>query len=181
MSNVVKRENPNQFQVILSANTPDFPPVDWVINPVNLPVLIGNGNSINPQVPKKYWIIDPVGSSNLREMTAQEKALVDGDPQEVIDARAERQALLQQATDDFLVSRYDEGTTRHFLALRWTAVGPQLTDLNNWLNWYRTVITGLNTQLTALAAAKTVTDVTAVTFDPTVFIATDPGAKLTSA
>ena len=79
MATVVNKAAPDgdpsypDFQVFLSANTPDFPPAQWVRNSSNLDGLIGTGTDTDPQVPKRYWIVDPPSSQNLREMTPAEK------------------------------------------------------------------------------------------------------------
>ena len=52
-------------QLLLSVNTPDYPPADWIINPDLSPVA---------GVPWRYWKI--VGDSVV-EMTDEEKAIVD--------------------------------------------------------------------------------------------------------
>ena len=52
-------------QLLLSVNTPDYPPTEWIVNP-DLSQVAG--------VPWRYWKI--VGESVV-EMTAEEKAIVD--------------------------------------------------------------------------------------------------------
>ncbi len=51
-----------------SANTPDFPVADWIINP-DLTAVAG--------APIKYWIIDPPASDTVRLATVGEKLIID--------------------------------------------------------------------------------------------------------
>lgn len=57
-------------QFIQSANTPDFPTADWIINP-DLTAVAG--------APIKYWIIDPPASDTIRLATAGEQLIIDND------------------------------------------------------------------------------------------------------
>jgi hypothetical protein len=61
MANVINRTT---GQYLVSVNTPDYLPADWIINP-----------SVPDGVAQKYWKV--VGDSVV-EMTAEEKAQVDG-------------------------------------------------------------------------------------------------------
>lgn len=51
-----------------SANTPDFPVADWIINP-DLTAVAG--------APIKYWIIDPPASDTIRLATVGEQLVID--------------------------------------------------------------------------------------------------------
>lgn len=183
MADVVKREDPNKFAVHLRANTPDFPPADWIRNPLNLAALIGSGTAEAPQVPKRYWVVDPPQSNNLREMTGPEKAAVDGapSPAELTAARAARKAVLTAVAEQFLAGRYDPDRQRSFLQLRQGATGQQLAALNSWLDWVRSVFEALNGRLNAVDAATTLPAVEAVSFDTSSFVVTDPGMTLQQA
>lgn len=71
MSNVVKKvADPTYLthQVVRSANTPDYPTADWLINPAGIAALDA------AEVPEKYW---DVVASDVEEMDAGEKAAVD--------------------------------------------------------------------------------------------------------
>ncbi|MBU0598732.1 hypothetical protein KKF61_07170 [Patescibacteria group bacterium] len=60
MSNVFNRITK---QYLKSVNTPDYPKLDWIINPAFI-----------PDVDKKYIIVE---GDDIREMTLEEKAVVD--------------------------------------------------------------------------------------------------------
>ncbi len=71
MSIVVKKvADPTYLthRVVRSANTPDYPTADWLINPAGIAALDA------AEVPTKYW---DVVASDVEEMDAGEKAAVD--------------------------------------------------------------------------------------------------------
>ncbi len=73
-----------------SVNTPDYDPVDWIINP-DLTAVVGQ--------PIKYWIIDPPGSDTIRLATAAEQAAIDAqiaDDANVADQTAQKDAYVTQ-------------------------------------------------------------------------------------
>lgn len=83
MSTVV---NKTTFQVIPLANTPDYDPIDWLINPVF------------PQCASKYWKL--VGET-LEEMTQLEKDEVDYSTSATVYMIAEKQLLTGQNGHDY--------------------------------------------------------------------------------
>lgn len=178
MGNVVNRKapagNPSyaEYHVLLSVNTPDYPSSQWIVNPLALLSLIGNGTTTVPQTPKKYWIVDPPASNVLREMTPAEKAIVD--QAELGPLKAERKALLTQAAQSYLDSRYPPEVQTQLLNLRPTATGLQLQGHVAYLAWYRSVHTGLLLQTTAVDNATSSAQISAITFDPAPFTASDP-------
>ncbi len=180
MSTVVNKAPPDgdpafpSFHVLPSANTPDFPPQQWVRNSPNLSGLIGTGTTENPQTPKRYWIVSPSNSQNLREMTPAEKAVVDGNPAELAAARSVRIAVLRQQVSDYLASRYDEFLQRAFQQAVVRATGSRLIALNAWFDWLTTVYSANKAGELAVAAAITVPTIEAVTVNYVPFDATDP-------
>lgn len=60
--------NRTTMEFIPSANTPDFDPADWIINP-DLSAVAGQ--------PQRYWIIDPLGSDTVRLATPAEQTAID--------------------------------------------------------------------------------------------------------
>jgi len=60
--------NRTTMEFLRSANTPDFPVADWIINP-DLSAVTGQ--------PQKYWIIDPPGSDTVRLATPTEQTAID--------------------------------------------------------------------------------------------------------
>ena len=67
------------FQVIKSANTPDYPAGTWLINPAGLAALETAG------IASKYWKLNG-GGTDVMEMTAQEKFDVDAAAAATVDA-----------------------------------------------------------------------------------------------
>ena len=185
MGNVVNRKPPagnpsfGVFHVLLSVNTPDYPSSQWIVNPLALSSLIGNGTSSNPQVPKKYWINDPDGGNVLREMTTQEKDVVDA--AELGPLKQERKALLTQNTSSYLDGRYPSDTQLQILNLRHTATVAQQAAIGEYLDWYRSVFQGLDAALSAIDLATTSAQVSAVVFDPSTFTPSDPLFELQQA
>ena len=62
MANLLNRHTK---QLVLSANTPDFDLVDWIVNP-NITLLASN--------PQKYWVIE---GNNVRIATVEEQVVID--------------------------------------------------------------------------------------------------------
>lgn len=62
MSNVLNRTTK---QYLISVSTPDYPDVDWIVNP-DLSSVIG--------IAQKYW---KISGDSVSEMTSEEKAVVD--------------------------------------------------------------------------------------------------------
>lgn len=180
MSDVVNKAPPDgdpnfpPFFTLLSANTPDFPPAQWVRNSPNLAGLIGSGSPDNPQVPKRYWIVDPPNSQNLREMTAPEKAAVDGNPSELAAARAVQKVRLEQAAVSYVNSRYSAELQLIFSQLEPAANGAQATALGNWFQWLETVYSATRAGENAVNAATTVPAIQAITVSYAAFDGTDP-------
>ena len=81
MADVVKRTTK---QYLKSVNTPDYPTVDWIINP-DLSALAG--------VPTKYWTIT---GDVITEMTQGEKDAVDA-----AETAAQLAVFKQQLKDEF--------------------------------------------------------------------------------
>ena len=186
MSTVVNKAPPDgnpafpSFHVLTSANTPDFPPSQWVRNSPNLAGLVGSGTPDAPQVPKRYWIVSPSNSQQLREMTPAEKAVVDGSGTQLSAARATQIAVLRQRASDYLASRYDEFLQRAFQQAVVRATGPRQVSLNAWFDWLTTVYSANKAGELAVAAAVTVPAIQAVTVNYVPFNATDPLTLFTS-
>ena len=180
MSTVVNKAPPDgdpafpSFHVLPSANTPDFPPQQWVRNSPNLSGLVGSGTIDDPQVPKRYWIVSPTNSQNLREMTPAEKAVVDGNPAELAAARSIQVALLRRLISEYLAGRYDEFLQKAFQQAVVPATGTRLTSLNAWFDWVTTVYSANKVGELAVAAAITVPAIQAVTVNYVPFDASDP-------
>lgn len=181
MANVVRREN---FQVILSVDVVEnpelYPSEEWLINPLNLFALIGNGSPDNPQVPKIYWIVDPPESTNLREMTQAEKNFVN--PAAILNAaRAEQRLVLITQATVFVNDCYTESEQNRFLQLAACAEGSQLDAIAPYFIWYRSVMEALRARLQQTNIQQTVESIQAVNFDPLPFIQSDPRLTLENA
>jgi hypothetical protein len=162
------------FFVELSGNTPDFPLAQWVVNSPNLSALIGSGSAITPQIPKRYWIVDPVSSQNLREMTAPEKTAADTNPTTLAVERAQRKQALTSQAHALIESRYTAEQREEFTQIRQRAGGGQLVALNNFFDWLVAMYTVLGNALDAVDAASSVPLVQAVTANYTAPLAADP-------
>lgn len=163
------------FTVLRSINTPDYPLVDWVINSPNLDTLVGvTGTDDDPEVAKRYWIVDPPTSQNLREMTQPEKDAADADLAEISKAQAKKIPKLTDQTKNFLDSRYKPSVQESFSQLRSTVSGAQETLLNSYYAWNRTLYDALNVAVTSVNAATDVLTVEAVTIDYAPFVVSDP-------
>lgn len=169
------------FHVLSSANTPDFPPSQWVINSPQLRPLVGTGTIDNPQTPKRYWIVSPPSSQNLREMTAPEKAVVDGNASEVASARTVQVQFLRQQVNDYLASRYEPHLQHVYQQLVVRATAARLTNLQAWFDWLTTIYSATKVAEQAVAAAATVPAVQAISVNyAATFNATDPLTRFTS-
>lgn len=181
MSTVVNKPAPTgdptfeDFYVQLVANTPDFPPAEWVRNSPNLAALIGAGTPTNPDVPKRYWIVDPINSQNLREMTAPEKAVVDTDVPALAAAKATQIALVENDNQAYLLTRYTQFLQTAFQQLEPSATGQQMVALNGWFAWVESVYQGTGAAEVLINAAADIPAVQAITVDyPTLFDGSDP-------
>jgi len=171
--------NRSSFQVFLRGVPRDgsgFPSSDWIINPPNLRTLIGRGSPDFPEVPKRYWIIEP--QNNLREMTASEKTAADTAPTSLADTRALARELVLNAASQFLENRYSSALREAFLGLRVRASGAPLVRLNAYFDWLTTLYATVQARMVDINNAPTIPTVLAVTFDPAPLIASDPLVRL---
>lgn len=164
----------SDFTVLRSVNTPDYSTADWVINSANLDALVGSGTDSEPEVPQRYWIVDPPASQNLREMTQPEKDDVDADLAEVSKARAKKIPKLSQQTKNFLDSRYSPSVQASFSQLQATVSGTQKVLLDSYNTWNRTLYDELNAAITAINAATDVLTVEGITLDFAPYVVSDP-------
>lgn len=187
MSDVINKAQPDgdpafsEFQIFRDANTPEFPPAQWVRNSPNLAGLIGSGSDFAPQVPRIYWIVDPPNSQNLREMTAPEKAVVDGTPSNIADARVIRKSQLDNQTFSYILGRYPTAVYQGLLLIGQQANGQRGQYITDWLDWTETVYDALAAAENLVDAAATVPAVEAITLDLSPFDGTDPLATIQGA
>ena len=91
MATVVNRADPSIFRV--SANTPDYPADEWLINPPGFLALFD-------AVPSRYWKLT-AGGDDIEEMTQAEKDAVDAAQAAAIVATAKSAAkALQDGLDE---------------------------------------------------------------------------------
>lgn len=170
--------NKTDFTVYRSINTPDFPPASWVRNSPNLDTLVGTGTDVDPQVPKRYWIVDPPASQNLREMTAPEKAVADTDSGVVALTKSLRKAELLNETESFIASRYSASTRATFSELKSSVTGDQLLLLNTYYAWYSSVYGEHNNVVALINAATDVPTILGYSVNYTPFGTSDPGVTV---
>lgn len=170
--------NKTTFQVVDSANTPDYPTASWVINPPSLPTLYANG------VPVRYWKVS-VDGLDIVEMSAGEKTAVDTDPTNIANAQAAAQSTLKSDYGTFLESRYSATRRDALLAMHSLAIVSQQDGRRDyvatfllWLDTVDTYVDGIND---LIVAAVDVPGVLAVTWDFTPFAATDPNVDISTA
>lgn len=92
--------NRSTLQLIPSANTPDYPPEQWLINPVL------------PSCPQRYW---KVVGDEVVEMTPEEKAVVDAPapvvrPEDVV-AAYQQFAAAWRATGLAVTATYEDAVS----------------------------------------------------------------------
>lgn len=184
MATVVNKAAPDgdpaftDFFTLLQANTPDFPAAQWVRNSPNLVLLIGTGTVNNPQVPRRYWIVDPPASQNLREMTPTEQAAADTDPTDLLTAQTGQKAGFENQTLGYLAGAYTAELQTQFVILAAGAVGPRALLLGSWVSWVETVLDEMATQMNAVDAATTILAVQATSLDLSPFDGTNPNITL---
>lgn len=171
MGTVVSKSD---FTILRSVNTPDFAPANWVINPAALSTLVGSGTDADPEVPKRYWIVDPPTSQNLREMTTPEKDAVDADAGVLVSVRTTKKLSLSNQTSAFINSRYSQQTRDAFAELRSTVSGEQQTLLNQYYSWYASVYDAHNAVMAQVDAASTVPAVLTLFVDYGPLASSDP-------
>jgi hypothetical protein len=167
--------NKTTFDVRRSINAPDFPLSTWVINSPNLDTLVGTGNDTNPQIPKRYWIVDLPTSQNLREMDATEKTAADANATNLARSRASKKIELQTDTDNFILSLYSLATQQELSNLRATVTGAQKAFLDGYFAWYQSIRAALNVTFVSVGAAATVPLIEAVFLNYAPFASSDPG------
>lgn len=123
MATVVKKTNPMNFRV--SANTPDFPPADWLIDPSGFPTLYGT-------VPPKYWKLT-AGGDDIEEMTAGEKVAVDA-------AESTSAIASAKASADAAIDGLDGYQLRAVAKL----MIDEINVLRTWLRDFQSVIAAAN-------------------------------------
>jgi hypothetical protein len=166
--------NKSTFEVLRSVNTPDFPPVVWVINSPNLDTLVGSGTDSNPQTPKRYWIVDVPSSQNLREMTQAEKDAIDVSVGSLSLARTERKGTVKAQTDAFVLSLYSTSDQQDLINLRSSASGEQKVFLDSFFAWYRGIYSALKVTFSQIDAAATVPAIQSISLSYTSFAASNP-------
>jgi len=122
MANVV---NKTTMQLVLSANTPDYPSADWLHDPASL------GSLIAANVPSRYW---KLSGDDIAEMSQSEKDAVDS-------ALAAEQLT---ADRESALSSYD--TRRDYAILIRAVVLEVLGQINANSGKYNDLLTWLSTQ-----------------------------------
>lgn len=117
MALVVRRQSPHE--IIPLANTPDYPPEQWLINP-----------TLPSGVPHKYLKV--VGTSVV-EMTQQEKDAVDNPPETMAERHAREQQEGVTLANGWVMAytkeaRSEMGSQAHLLNL----AGNQLPGVSFW-------------------------------------------------
>lgn len=157
--------------VRMSANTPDFPAVDWIINPPSLEGLISGS------VPQYYWKIN-AAQDDVVEMDAGEKAVVDA---AMLPAqKAAKIEAFATETRNFVVARgYDDAAKMYLSGLLSDAYGTAKANraayITQFLDWVNSANAIYGVAKAACEAAADAAALAAVTMDLTPLVATDPG------
>jgi hypothetical protein len=176
MSTVV---NKTTFQVLTGVNTPDFPTASWLINPAGLAALLAGS------VPTRYWKLIS-GDTDVGEMTALEKAVVDSDPTLLAAAKTAMIDRLVTAAITYTESRYSPDERARFALLfnqdRTLVALPSARKIALFaqFDWEQSVYAEMSSRATTVNAALTIPAVLAVSTDFTSFNATDPNTTLPS-
>jgi hypothetical protein len=165
MSTVLHRTNK---EVLYSVNTPDYPDVDWIINP-DLVLVYG--------VPKKYWKIT---GDVVSEMNQSEKDIVDAAllPQTKID----RKNFLRTSADNLIINQ--GYTIEKQLALNTLyANSTQIKSnrykyINDWALWIELINHEVKIEQDLVDLQTTIDAVNSIILDSATLIAADPGVTL---
>lgn len=162
--------NKSTFEIIQSANTPDYDPAFWLINPPSLDFMVAN-------VPIRYWKVSLDGL-DLEEMTPAEKLAVDTDPDNLAVAKASLLGSLRSDAQGFLDERYDNikrdtliGMHTLSVVSRQKARRDYVASFLLWLESLNEYIEGV---VDSIEAAVDIPAVLAITYDLSPFDASDP-------
>lgn len=158
-------------QLLASVNTPDFPTVDWIINP-DLSAVAG--------VPVEYWKIvgDVVSEMNQSEKDAVDAVLIVG----------EKQAKINEFS--YTASRIVED---RYYASQMSVLSSMLAEsyknlqdnraayIKQFVDWGNSIANSLNAKITEINAKTTREAVANVVWDTTAIIAADPKITIVGA
>ena len=165
MSNVINRVSKN---VIYSVNTPDYPEVDWIIDP---------DLSAVQSVPKKYW---KIAGDLVLEMDQSEKDAVDAALLPA--AKEERKAYLSKVVEDLLTSRhYDYGTRSalNTMYVESVKIKPNRSNyLKPWSTWIDVVHVELAAKQSSVDEQTTLSGVENVIIDTATLVNSDPNKTI---
>lgn len=165
MANVLHRTT---LEERYSVNTPDYPVVDWIINP-DLSGVVG--------VPKKYWKItgDVVSEMNQAEKDVVDAALLPG--QKV----AKKESIRQQG-DDFIEGRsYSPGKQRSLIAqhTKSNKTKPNREQYTrDFIEWVEDVDEEVVLKQELVDDQTSESGVNAIYFDSSALVASDPGVTI---
>lgn len=168
----------DDFFVLLGVSAQQYPPSQWVVNSPALSSLIGNGSENEPDIPKRYWIISPPSSQNLREMTNAEKAVVDASGSGLSALKQQKIIELETASAEYVRSKYSNELMLFFQQLLPTRSGPRLVALNTWFDWAASVLSATGNAERSVLGAPNADAVNAVTVDFAPFDLSDPHTSL---
>lgn len=173
MATVVNRTT---FQIIESANSPDYDPISWLVNPPGLENLQINA------IPIRYW---KVVDDDLAEMTQPEKDAVDTD---AINVAAMILALQDQINFDvsnYIQTRYT--TTQQISFTKIYVDGlrkkliPRVEYIQLFFDWVDTVVAYGDSLKDQVSAFTSLTQAETLVKDFTQFNTTDPDITTTNA
>lgn len=173
MATVVNRTT---FQIIDSANTPDYDPALWLINPPGLDTLLASA------VPVKYW---KVVSDDLAEMTQPEKDVVDTNAASVAAMILALQDQIDTDVSNYIQTRYTVTQQVTFVKIYVDCIRkkliPRLEYIQNFFDWTDTVIAYGDSLKNQVATFTSLTQASLLVEDFAQFNATDPNITRTGA
>ena len=158
MSTVVNKVT---LEVKVSANTPEYAPSEWLIDP------------ILPDAPKRYWIVE---GDNLREATEEEKGPID------VEYLAEQKELriqeLREQYNEALESRYQTRTllyANYLLTKAMASMNDEAVDyLASLAQWVEDGDVLVEAAEELIESSTTPEDAQAVSLTLTSWLAADP-------
>lgn len=173
MATVVNRTT---FQIINSANTPDYDPLLWLINPPGLDTLLSAAVSV------RYW---KVVGDDLAEMTQVEKDAVDTNAANVAAMILALQDQIDNDVSNYIQTRYTVTQQISFTKIFTDGIRkkliPRVEYIQQFFNWVDTVVAYGDSLKDQVATFTSLTQASTLVEDFTPFNATDPNISTTNA
>lgn len=174
MARVINRTT---LELRRSINTPDYPTVDWIINPDLSLLYVWSTDTY--LVPKYYW---KISGDDVLEMDAGEKAVVDA--QRLAAAKVTRKAALNDRGSQYPAERYPVSEQDELHALYTDAIRMRprrASYLQPWIDWLDEINEEVKARQDEVDTKSTIPDVEAVVLDEATLTSDDPGVTVDGA